>query len=278
MKKNYLLFVLLTIHSITQAQKLFRFQAQKGYYGFMGADTSVIIAPKYNEVKDFSEGYAAVNIGITHGWDPEGIVEYVQNHGKWGFIDSTGKEIVPLKYDYAESFCNGLALVSINYKTGFINSTGKEAVPLKYDYAGKCFYNGLAKVKIFDKWGYINADGREVIPLIFYEASDFDEGLAYVNLNGRFGYIDTAGHTTGKKFFHLIYEDNEGTTKYFFSEGLAAVKQNGKWGYIDKTGKEIIPFIYDYATYFYDGEAVVIKNGKIGFINKAGDFAPDFPK
>jgi hypothetical protein len=25
-------------------------------------------------------------------------------NGKWGFIDATGKEVIPLKYDYAEPF------------------------------------------------------------------------------------------------------------------------------------------------------------------------------
>ena len=45
------------------------------------------------------------------------VVEY---RGKYGFIDKTGKEIIPIKYDNAEFFSEGLALVKLNNKYGFI--------------------------------------------------------------------------------------------------------------------------------------------------------------
>ena len=45
----------------------------------------------------------------------------------------------------------------------------------------------------------------------------------------------------------------------FFSEGLVAVKQDDKWGYIDLANKVVIPFEYDYASYFSEGYAIVGK-------------------
>ena len=36
-----------------------------------------------------------------------------QDNRKWGVIDKTGREIVPLKYDYIEQFSNGLAAVNM---------------------------------------------------------------------------------------------------------------------------------------------------------------------
>ena len=62
-----------------------------------------------------------------------GFAEVMIN-GKWGFIDESGKEVVPLIYDYIESFENGFAEVMINDKWGFIDESGKEVVPLIYDY------------------------------------------------------------------------------------------------------------------------------------------------
>ena len=56
----------------------------------------------------------------------------------------------------------------------------------------------------------------------------------------------------------------------FFSEGLACVKQNGKWGYIDVQGRQIIPCIYDNANPFNEGLALVEKDDKYGYIDVNG--------
>ena len=65
--------------------------------------------------------------------------------GKTGFVDETGKEVIPLKYDFVKPFSEGLAVVAIHEplpqgilfptKYGFVDKTGKEIVPPKYDYA-----------------------------------------------------------------------------------------------------------------------------------------------
>jgi hypothetical protein len=93
-------------------------------------------------------------------------------NGKWGFIDKTGKEIIPCKYDKAKSFSEGLVAVQLNNKYGFIDYTGKEIIPCKYDDAGK-FYEGLAAVELNDKWGFIDHTGKEIIPFKYDEAWSF---------------------------------------------------------------------------------------------------------
>ena len=71
---------------------------------------------QYKNIENFHEGLAKVRLG-----------DY--KTGKYGFIDTTGKEVVPPKYDRADSFSEGLALVKLNYQYGFIDTTGKEVVP-----------------------------------------------------------------------------------------------------------------------------------------------------
>ena len=88
----------------------------------------------------------------------EGLARVLLNN-KLGFIDKTGKEVIPIKYDDASSFSEGLASVSLNYKYGFIDKTGKEVIPIKYDYA-EGFSEGLAQVKLNNKWFYINQKGE----------------------------------------------------------------------------------------------------------------------
>jgi hypothetical protein len=196
---------------------------------------------KYESTGDFSEGLARVKL-----------------NGKWGYIDKTGKEVIPLKYDHAGNFYEGLADVKLNDKWGYIDKTGKEVIPLKYDDAGN-FDEGLAYVKMNGKYGYIDKTGKEVTPFQYDGVGPFFQGLAPVRLNGKWGCIDK----TGKEVIPLKYDE-----ALYFSEGLAYVKLNGKYGYIDKTGKEVIPLKYDDAGNFDEGLAMVKLNGKWGYIDK----------
>ncbi|MGB9726533.1 MAG: WG repeat-containing protein [Minisyncoccia bacterium] len=50
------------------------------------------------------------------------------SNDKWGFIDKTGKEVIPFKYDYAYDFSEGLAHVGLNGKRFCIDKTDKEVL------------------------------------------------------------------------------------------------------------------------------------------------------
>ena len=45
------------------------------------------------------------------------------------------------------------------------------------------------------------------------------------------------------------------------------MKKDGKWGFINQKGEQIIPFLYDDASYFTEGLALVKKGDKYGYIN-----------
>ena len=226
-------------------------------YGFKVESTGeIIISPKYDHDPNvawwhFNEGLARVNL-----------------NGKFGFIDKTGKEVIPLIYNDVYDFSEGLARVEFdNCDYGYIDKTGKVVITCEdYDDVDD-FSEGLAPVELDDQYGYIDKTGKEVIPCIYDYAWSFCEGLASVKLNEKWGFIDK----TGKEVIPCIYERSTS-----FINGLAGVKLNEKWGFIDKTGKEIIPFIYDYLwtdAYedpFYEGEIRVILNGEEFLIDKTG--------
>src|SRR4051812_26422164 len=52
----------------------------------------------------------------------------------------------------------------------------------------------------------------------------------------------------GKEIIPLIYDYVS-----YFSEGLAYVRLNAKYGYVDRTGKEVIPLVYKSAGIFNEG-------------------------
>ncbi len=51
----------------------------------------------------------------------------VQKNGKWGFIDNKGNMVVDFVYDEVESFTNDFALVTVKTTKYYIDKTGKEA-------------------------------------------------------------------------------------------------------------------------------------------------------
>ena len=126
-----------------------------GLWGWLSYKNKWIILPKYESANSFSDGLAAVQL-----------------NNKWGFVNKTGKEVTPLKYDDVAnsssssdflkegSFSEGLAAVQLNKKWGFVNKTGKEVTPLKYDFVG-LFSEGLTKVKLKGNWGFVDKEGNE---------------------------------------------------------------------------------------------------------------------
>jgi hypothetical protein len=130
----------------------------------------VRISKLYSKAGDFSEGLLPV-----------------QKNGRWGFIDSTGKEVIACKYEKANSFSEGLALVSEVMSSKFdrvpqleqyrpqrqffIDRSGKEFLAVRPNYFSRDQYdpkpkfkNGLMKIRLSTgQVGYLSRDGREYI-------------------------------------------------------------------------------------------------------------------
>lgn len=93
----------------------------------------------------------------------DGLAKVEQND-KWGFVDKTGKVVVPLQYDDVYHFSDGLAGVKQNDKWGFVDKTGKVVIPLAYDYVDG-FVGNLAVVKKDGEWFTINKQGQRTSDL-----------------------------------------------------------------------------------------------------------------
>lgn len=65
---------------------------------------------------------------------------------KCGYIDTTAKLVIKMRYDFAEEFSEGLACVEPNEKSGFIDRNGKLVIPFLYDGAFD-FENGIAEAE-----------------------------------------------------------------------------------------------------------------------------------
>ena len=195
--------------------------------------------------------------------------------GKWGFIDKSGNEVVPLKYGYADEFSEGLACVSLTNKYkkdkyGFIDKSGNEVVPLKYDWAGS-FSEGLAMVKLDGRWSFIDKLGNEILQLSNGDGENFSEGLAMVGSRGivSFGYYFDQYGFVDRLGNEVVPLEYSSASS--FREGLARVSNFGSHGFIDKSGNKVVPLKYDSAGSFSEGLAPVKLDGRWGFIDMSGN-------
>ena len=223
-------------------------------YGYLGATGKLAIPPRFERASDFHEGLAYVE-------------EKMWLEGPIGFIDKTGRLVIPLRRQADEPrFSEGLAAVGLDGGYGFIDQTGKTVIEPQFSYAGD-FSEGLAWVHTRDgKEGFIDKAGQFVIGPGDYgltDASNFSEGLAAVRIHrGKFGYIDKAGRVRIPPRFHDAHP---------FSGGMARVQVGGKDGYIDKTGRLRVPPRYEFASDFSEGLAAVEVRGRgYGYIDTAG--------
>lgn len=242
---------------------------ETGDFGFINNNGKFVISPQYDNVSDFSEGFAAVMI-----------------NGKYYYINKRGKTVFPQRkyehirlgteittnvieqcFDGARFFSEDLAAVKTGKKWGYINKKGRFVINPQFDVADD-FSGGLAKVRIRDKSGFINKSGKFIInptldiPINLFKdffplsklyignRNNFSEGFSMVTItNGeamKYGYIDRTGKISIKPQFDFAGN---------FSEELAVVEVNGKFGYIDKSGQFVINPTFDWAADFSGGLA-----------------------
>ncbi|MGI9015259.1 MAG: WG repeat-containing protein [Phycisphaerales bacterium] len=89
-------------------------------YGYLDRNHNAVTEAMFHEARDFREGLAEV-ITLESGVP------------RSGFIDETGAVVVPLQYNRAWPFENGLALVSTDEWTGYINIDGDVVYKKRHD-------------------------------------------------------------------------------------------------------------------------------------------------
>ena len=92
----------------------------------------------------------------------------------------------------AKAFGNGLAPVKVGERWGYIDLSGRMVIPAQYDEA-LSFFADLGAVKVGELWGYINRNGQMVIPPRFERASTFYDNPAPVMLDGQWVFIAVNG-------------------------------------------------------------------------------------
>jgi len=116
--------------------------------------------------------------------------------GNFGFIDAKGNVAIPLQFEWALNFSEGLAAVTNGkFNKGYIDRNGAVVIPLKYNSVGP-FEDGFAYVAVGKPWRYglIDKTGKFAIEPKYEKMSGFKGGYAEVELGkGKYGIIDRTG-------------------------------------------------------------------------------------
>jgi len=233
-------------------------------YGFIDKQGNIVIDCNLKEAQDF-----------------QGDRTWVKFEGNdfFTFIDKKGNVIPTKKYSKvgrSYSFQTDIFAVYENGKMGFINESGKEIIPCKYS-GTEVFTEGLASVSLYDSeeglYGFIDKEGNEVIPLKFKQSgvSSFENGLARASVRGKTVLIDHSGE--------IKFSTSKGNVQGYSFNLVSVFNKPLRtgWGWLNTNDEFVIQPIYDHARDFNSkGYAIVEENGLKGMIDTTGKVVIDF--
>jgi len=171
-----------------------------------------------------------------------------KNPNRAWLMDLNGHIISQHDYVFIGFFHGGYATVQEgnpnNGKFGIIDSTGKEVIETKYTILNNVLYNcGITKVELNGKDGLVDKRGAVVLPIIYDGInSDSNGKKGYIVIkSGKYGIASPEGKL-------LINPDLDGvleTGQFGF-----IVQVNKKFGFVNDDGKILIPFKFDQFKFF----------------------------
>lgn len=170
----------------------------------------------------------------------------------WQLIDKNGQFLCAEPWDSIETYSQSdLLLVEKDGKFGFINRLGEVAIPVVYDNA-RSFSDGVALVMQAEKAFWIDETGAVVLERpAEYKSYNFRRGVVcIVDENGLYGLMDKQGIIITL----CQWEEN---LHYAFARGdFAVVTRNGQDGFLNRRGELVTGRMYDQGTYQYgmDGD------------------------
>jgi hypothetical protein len=251
-----------------------------GLYSHEGKPLTDLI---YSQIYDYKDGLIKVQVdknylGYLYGFlDRSGKevvppvyseatnfeegVAIIKKEGKWGAVDRKGKFIIPLKFSMMYPFNEGLSVVSVDQKWGFVDPAGKTRIPFAFSMAAS-FNKGMAPVKQGSKYGYINPKGQFVFTMRFDNARPFADDYAAVQLNNKWGLINRKGVLVIQPMYNDIMDVDNGTVR---------VNLDGKWGVAAVDGRYLVRPIYDEIDILSENRLAVRQGKEWGYVNLKGE-------
>lgn len=176
-------------------------------YGYIDRDGGTAIKPRFMIAGDFTGGKALVqpaaggyalidkkaatlvkfNYGHVSDY-AEGFLVFKGSNGKYGYLDEQGRVIAAPRFDRADPFTHGLAVVEVDWKVGAIDKRGRVVIDPVYDGVIVLGEQLLAVGRCSDpeipysprKYALAGMDGRLLTDFLYYDVRTAMNGLIAV--------------------------------------------------------------------------------------------------
>ncbi len=250
-----------------------------GFQGFVGNQGNIIVQPLYNQMYNFDENFLAkVEVFDSKKID-YGEVKFEKHNIKVGFIDSTGKEIVPTKYARVDYLFNKNTIKEKNRLVSNTQSSTNIIIPnqnprmnnqiqKRDEIMGEKF---LRVMQSCNRYALSDSIGNLKTPFAYNRIEAPYENLCVVEKNKLLGIINLQG----KEVFSPKYQKLRNNGKNTF-----AVSEKNLWGLYNKNGQEIIPVKYQNIGEFQSEHTFIIEKNKYGIIDLQGNITtnPSFDR
>lgn len=253
--------------------------SKEGKYGFINTQGKTIVKPKYDEAFSFVDGTSRVQLG-----------------GKFGLIDPTGNEVLPLTCQAIEyDFVHNVTIITKAGKKG-IYKAGKFLLPCEYNtiklYSATSPTSGktsvYAQITQNRLTGIYNVTLQQSVIPCKYTSIELKHNVFELNNGESFLTLEGAqlSPTELEKFassrqkenkYCLVGHDGKPLTAYIFDHvgvfqnGYAPVRIATRWGIIDNKAQIVIPCIYEDTQILTDGVISVRVSSKRGLTNLKGE-------
>ena len=271
--------------------------------GFINILGKEIIAPQYKACRSFSEGLAAIiEKEDESAFSREFLMGFIDVEGN---RISTMKYDIPSLYigEYHGGMCVISEYVDGTFKKGYLDLSGKLVIPMKY-YSASWFSEGYGIVQETkdSKYGIIDKKGNYVLEPSFDFINGFYEGEALAHINKHYWLIDPKGkklvdfknnrpstmggythdlfriytpdkkvgmmNRDGKMIIQPKFKSISGVSR----ELMSASFEEGNMFFIDKKGETVIDGPFQEVGYFSEGVCWVKQNDLWGLIDENGDW------
>ena len=187
-----------------------------------------------------------------------------------GFVSSEDLDSVH-GFQYAEAYCCGLAMVSVNDVRFYIDANFEKAFGMDFDFA-ESFHHDRALVKDGERYRIIDTEGKTVADLNYDQVSPQSPWCwQVIKIDQKkflSGFVDLNGILVTEFYDQVGYYDP-------MVKRIRVGKNGNRYGFLDEHAMVVIPIEYDFAEPFDRGKAKVARNGRTFFINPDGMEVPD---
>lgn len=199
--------------------------------------------------------------GKTRGYFSDGLAAVSNKDRLWGFVDETGKEVVPCIYNEVHDFSNGYCVVSDWESTKLIDKQGRIILSGNFDKIEVCkdgsflvtheWFGSFHEIcHTTDEYGHPTVETQKIN----------DERK--FNINGEL-LISLHGDIITLPKEYEWCEDN-------FHEGFLSVYKNGRWGVINTRLEQIFECQFDEKITFEDDIAIVSEKNQPMVVDTLG--------